>query len=69
MLRVAETILKKISELQDQIEILEHTARMSYLEGFKKGIDSKSCCCNQCTRHSIAVEEQVENDLFNKDEL
>jgi len=35
-----------------------------WLAGFKKGLDSKSCCCNLCTLHSIALEEKVSNGEF-----
>jgi hypothetical protein len=38
-----------------------------WLEGFKAGIDAKSCCCNNCTLHSLAVEEKVSNELFHEE--
>jgi len=35
-----------------------------WLEGFKAGLDAKSCCCNHCTLHSIAVEAKAEKDCL-----
>jgi hypothetical protein len=48
---------------------LDKIKKEAFLEGFKKGIDSKSCCCQHCSKHSIALEEKLSKetvqDLFN----
>lgn len=70
--------MKKINDLANDYagdesnDSIIASFKAGYVVGFKAGLDAKSCCCNSCSLHSIALEEKMSSDcvgdIFNEDE-